>query len=183
MEIEFVNILEVDKDTQMAVREWRNSEEVKKYMFNDTEITIEEHNSWVNSLINNKKNTTFIVFYKNTPVGIVSITNINYVHKTADWGFYIYDTTLRGKGLGKGLLYKLICYAFSGLNLSKLNCEALENNPAVINLYKKFGFIEEGIRRKNIIKDGKRLDVVLLGILKEEWEQKKPEIEELLRKI
>jgi len=38
-------------------------------------------------------------------------------------------------------------------------------------LHKKFGFVEEGIRRKNVIKNNERIDVYLLGILKEEWKQ------------
>ncbi len=169
MDIEFKNILEVDESLQMMVREWRNSADVKKYMYSDHDISVEEHIKWLDSLKNSEKNLAFVVFIDNNPIGIVSIVNINKTHKTSDWGFYIYDTSLRGKGIGTSVLEKLINYAFNSLNIDKLNCEAIITNIQVHKLYQKVGFKEEGIKRKNIIKNGERMDVIQYGLLKSEW--------------
>lgn len=183
MNIEFKNILDVDSELQNTVRDWRNSDDVKKYMFNEQNISTEEHRNWLKSLENSNKSITFVIFYENSPIGIVSLVNINNYHKTADWGFYIFSQENRGKGIGTNVLYKLINYAFNEINIIKLNCEALETNSNVIQLYKKMGFAVEGIRRKNIVKNEQRFDVIMLGILKEEWEFKKPEIELLINRI
>lgn len=169
MKVKLVNILDSRKELQDMVRSWRNSDSVKKYMFNDHTISEEEHCRWIESLRGSQRSISFIIIADKSPVGLVSIVNINPNHLTAEWGFYIYDTSMRGKGIGSLVLYKILEYAFDVLNIEKLNCEALENNPDVIRLYKKFGFLEEGIRRKMILKNGVRLDVVALGMLKEEW--------------
>jgi UDP-4-amino-4,6-dideoxy-N-acetyl-beta-L-altrosamine N-acetyltransferase len=50
-------------------------------------------------------------------------------------------------------------------------------------MHQKFGFELEGVRRKNIIKDGSRIDVVLLGITKEEWKSKRPALEPLIARL
>lgn len=47
-------------------------------------------------------------------------------------------------------------------------------------MHQKFGFELEGVRRKNILKDGNRIDVILLGITKEEWKSKRPALELLI---
>jgi UDP-4-amino-4,6-dideoxy-N-acetyl-beta-L-altrosamine N-acetyltransferase len=50
----------------------------------------------------------------------------------------------------------------------------LEINPAVIKLHQKFGFSIEGMRRENILRNGKRIGVALLGITKSEWQARRP---------
>jgi RimJ/RimL family protein N-acetyltransferase len=73
--------------------------------------------------------------------------------------------------------------AFEEMGITKLNCEVLETNPSVIKLHKKFGFVEEGIRRKNIIKNNARVDVHLLGLLKDEWSKVKPRMQKVVERI
>jgi RimJ/RimL family protein N-acetyltransferase len=46
----------------------------------------------------------------------------------------------------------------------------------IVNLHKKFGFVEEGFRRHNIEKNGERLGVVMLGHTKSDWLSNKYEI-------
>ena len=178
MDIDFINILEVNDEIQSEIRNWRNSEDVKKYMYTDHDISLSEHKTWINSLKETQKNRVFVVFRDKNSIGIVSLNNINHTHKTSDWAYYLCSKDIRGQGLGALIEYKLLNYFFFELNFDKLNCEVLEINPTVIKLHKKFGFKEEGIKRKNIIKNGVRLDVILLGILKDEWVENKKEFEE-----
>ena len=70
----------------------------------------------------------------------------------------------------------MLDHAFGAAALEKLNCEVLEINPAVIKMHQKFGFVIEGVRRENIIRDGKRVSVVLLGITKSEWHTQRPKV-------
>lgn len=60
-------------------------------------------------------------------------------------------------------------YAFSSLNLEKLNCEVLEPMTYVVNLHKKFGFVEKGFRRQIIEKNRERFGVAMLGLTKSDW--------------
>jgi RimJ/RimL family protein N-acetyltransferase len=48
-------------------------------------------------------------------------------------------------------------------------------------MHKSFGFEEEGIYRKHILKNGEFADVVALAILRSDWNKKRPEIEKKLK--
>ena len=179
----FKNILDVDKKLQNMVLNWRNHIDIRKNMYTDTIITLEEHTTWLKSLETTNRTYVYIAYKDNLPIGLVSINNINYTHQHADWAFYLNPNFLSTKGLGTLMEFHFLNYVFNNFEIEKLNCEVLEINPSVIKLHKKFGFTEEGIRRKNIIKEGKRINVYLLGILKEEWNQIKTKFIKIIERL
>ena len=69
------------------------------------------------------------------------------------------------------------------MGLEKLNCEVIETNKAVVSLHKKFGFIEEGFRRENIIKNGMRIGVSLLGLTKSKWMESRASVASKYHKV
>ena len=179
----FNDITTVNQELQLAVREWRNHIDIRKNMYTDNIISVQQHQAWINSLITNKSIKVYIAYKNNDAIGIVSVSNINELHKNADWAFYLNPEFLSTKGLGTLMEYHFINHIFDNFDIEKLNCEVLEINPSVIKLHKKFGFTEEGIRRKNIIKDNERIDVYLLGILKDEWHQIKNKFTKIIERL
>lgn len=179
----FKNITTINPELQLAVREWRNHIDIRKNMYNDDIISTQQHQAWLNSLIDNKSIKVYVAYKNNDAIGIVSISNINQLHKNADWAFYLNPEFLNTKGLGTLMEYHFLNHIFDNFEIEKLNCEVLEINPSVVKLHKKFGFIEEGIRRKNVIKNNSRLDVYLLGILKEEWNQTKSKFTKIIERL
>jgi UDP-4-amino-4,6-dideoxy-N-acetyl-beta-L-altrosamine N-acetyltransferase len=174
--LEFVPILETSESVWEEIRLLRNTDNIRKYMYTDHIIEKDEHLRWLSSLRSSEANKVWVIQYFGKPIGIVSLNNINRRQRTADWAFYIRED-LQGKGLGAAIEFQLIELAFNDEGLEKLNCEVLELNPGVVKLHMKFGFKQEGIRRKNILKEGRRIDVHLLGILKEEWAEIKPQLQ------
>jgi len=179
----FKDITTVNKELQLSVREWRNHIDIRKNMYTDSIISIAQHLSWVRSLSSNDSTKVYIAYHNDQSIGIVSINNINTMYKSADWAFYLNPSFLSSKGLGTLMEYHFLNFIFSNFDIEKLNCEVLSLNPSVIKLHKKFGFIDEGIRRKNIIKEDKRIDVHLLGILKEEWNQIKTKFTKIIERL
>lgn len=164
----FIPIVDASKTIKAQIRNLRNQEDVRKYMYTSHEISEAEHEMWLASLIGNHKQNVFVVMLGGEPAGVVSLNAISSIHKSADWAFYI-DGSLQGKGLGSRIEFWMLDYAFGEAGLEKLNCEVLETNPSVIKMHQKFGFSIEGVRRKNILHNGERIDVVLLGITSSEW--------------
>jgi len=183
--MEFVSLVDASESIQSRIRELRNQENVRKFMYTDHEISTEEHANWIASLRGNKRQQVFAVVRDGIAAGLVSLSAINEQQKHAEWAFYI-DEAMQGAGIGSIIEFKLLDYAFNEAGLEKLNCEVLATNQPVIRLHEKFGFVREGVRRKNVVKNGERIDVVLLGILKDEWivarEKIKPVIERAQRK-
>lgn len=169
MNIEFEDILKVDGSLVELVRNWRNSENVSKYMYTNHYITREEHQQWIRKLKTENTAKTWIIEYNKKPVGLVSLSDIDYINKTVDWGFYIADEDARGKGIGSVALYKLMEYVFDEMKFSRMHTKVLENNHVAIKLYEKFCFKKEGIFKQQLIRDGKYIEVILMGIMQKEW--------------
>jgi UDP-4-amino-4,6-dideoxy-N-acetyl-beta-L-altrosamine N-acetyltransferase len=72
-------------------------------------------------------------------------------------------------------------YVFDELKLEKLCCEVLAFNKGVVEMHRRFGFVQEGLFRKHIWKRSEFQDVVCLAILQEEWAAARPQQEEKLR--
>lgn len=77
--------------------------------------------------------------------------------------------TDRQKGYGSQALTMLLRFASAELNLFRVSAAVQEYNEAGIALLKKFGFIEEVRRRKALDRDGRRWDMLIFGLLKDEW--------------
>jgi len=180
--MEFRDILDTDQATRDQVRVLRNHVDVRRFMYSDHEITPDEHANWLASLVGNARQRVFVVMLEGAVAGIVSLNAINATHRSADWAFYL-DPALQGKGLGSLVEFWLLDHAFNEAGLEKLNCEVLASNAAVVKMHQKFGFVIEGVRRENILKDGVRLDVVLLGITRGEWLAQRPGMLGLIERL
>ncbi|WP_426203851.1 UDP-4-amino-4,6-dideoxy-N-acetyl-beta-L-altrosamine N-acetyltransferase [Pseudomonas sp. TWP3-1] len=180
--MQFIPLTDASPTIQAHVRTLRNQEDVRKYMYTSHEISEQEHANWLSSLKGNARQQVFAVIKDELTVGVVSLNAINAQHKSADWAFYL-DVNLQGKGLGSVIEFWMLDYAFDVVGLEKLNCEVLASNSAVVKMHQKFGFEVEGVRRQNVVKDGARVDVVLLGITKAEWLEKRPALVRAIERI
>lgn len=169
------NLTALTLEQQLQIREVRNQVGVRSVMYTEQEIGINEHLQWVNRLKSDKKQIVFVVLNEqNNAIGVVSVNALDMLHKKADWEIYL-DKNERG-GLGAALEYNFIEYVFNVLGVEKLNCEVIETNETVVRMHKKFCFIEEGFRKENIEKNGKRIGVYFLGLTKTNWLENKKEI-------
>jgi RimJ/RimL family protein N-acetyltransferase len=65
----------------------------------------------------------------------------------------------------------ILRYAFAELGLARVSLEAFAANRRAIRSYEKAGFTLEGVQRDWARRDGRRADVVTMGILREEYQQ------------
>jgi RimJ/RimL family protein N-acetyltransferase len=75
----------------------------------------------------------------------------------------------RCKGYGTQALRMLLRIAFAELNLFRVSAIVPEYNVIAIALLKKFGFVQEVCRRQSLERDGRRWDLYVFGLLKDEW--------------
>lgn len=68
----------------------------------------------------------------------------------------------QNKGIGSLLMDKLINLSES-LNIIRLELCVFRDNYKAINLYKKFGFKEEGIKVKSALKNGEYIDEIMMA--------------------
>jgi RimJ/RimL family protein N-acetyltransferase len=83
------------------------------------------------------------------------------------------------KGYGTDAMLVILGYAFQELNLRRVTLSVSAYNPRAIRSYEKAGFVHEGRSRNFFLRDGKRWDIVFMGILREEWQAIKQQAEYL----
>lgn len=160
-----------EADLEMVMR-WRMLPEVTKYMYTDPQLTIEQQRAWYQRVSASERDRVWIIELVEglQPIGVLSLSEIDWTNRRCAWAYYIGETSARGIGLAKSLELNVYAYVFETLGLNKLWCEVFAFNDRVVALHEKFGSKVEGVARQHICKNGEYLDVVRMGILKAEWE-------------
>ncbi|MEP0264172.1 GNAT family N-acetyltransferase [Dokdonia sp.] len=80
-------------------------------------------------------------------IGLIDLFDFDPHNARAGVGILIEEEGNRGKGYGKEALELTVCYCKSHLKMHQLYANILEDNLASIQLFKKNGFVEVGIKR------------------------------------
>ena len=172
--LKLVDIEESDLETLM---QWRMLPEVTNYMFTDPQLTLKMQKKWLDSINSDPTCKHWIIELEDTKIGAVYLTNIDFQNSRCSWGYYIADPSIRGRGYGKQLEYNIFDFVFDELGLNKLISEVLAFNQRVIKIKETCGSQIEGILRQHIKKDQNYHDVVVMGILRDEWLERRSEID------
>lgn len=145
---------------------WRNHPDVRRYMFTQHEITLDEHQRWFEGALLDPKKHLLIFEPDQQPLGFVNFTEtLN--GGISDWGFYISPNA--PKGSGRQLGHAALNHAFGQLKLHKVCAQALAYNERSIQFHQSLGFQREGSLRDQHF-DGKRYHhIIQFGLLSCEW--------------
>ncbi len=105
------------------------------------------------------------------PIGTCGLHEIEWKNRKATAGIAIGEKDFWSKGYGTEAARLIIEYAFNQLNLHRLGTSVYDFNERSIGMQKKVGFQVEGRRRQAIFKNGRYVDEIVLGILREEWKK------------
>jgi len=106
----------------------------------------------------------------NRLLGDININVIyNWGSRDAFVGIGIYERENWGKGYGTDAMRLIVQFGFIELNLRRITLTVFEYNPRAIRSYEKAGFQHEGRLRGALLKDGKRWDMLYMGILRDDW--------------
>jgi len=123
-------------------------------------------------LISAKKEKMFAVrLLKNDELlGNIGFNSVDLLNRTAVIGIMLGNPNYQRKGYGVEAVKLILDYGFSFLNLRNISLSVFEYNEAAYNLYKKAGFKEVGRLRKAVEIMGKTYDVIIMDMLKEEFQ-------------
>ena len=123
-------------------------------------------------LISVKKEKMFAVrlLENDELLGNVGFKSVGEIHRTAEMGIMLGNPKYQRKGYGMEAINLLLDYGFSFLNLRNISLNVFEYNEVAYKLYKKIGFKEAGRLRKAVEILGKTYDVIIMDMLKEEFQ-------------
>lgn len=167
-----------DRDRILA---WRNSDDVRPFMYTDHLISPQEHARWFAGLEGDERRRYWIIELGGKPVGLANLYDIDRPNQRCAWAYYLADPAVRGLGVGSYVEFWVLEYVFEGIKFAKLWCEVLASNEAVWRLHETFGFVIEANFRGHVIKDRARANVFGLGLLAADWRARRPVMAERLR--
>lgn len=103
---------------------------------------------------------------------MVYLLNINWLSRSGELGLMIGEKSLHRKGIGEFATRQMLDHAFFDLNLQRVYLTTLARNTIAIRLYKKVGFVEEGLLRQAAFKRGRFDDVTFMSCLAEDYTKK-----------
>jgi RimJ/RimL family protein N-acetyltransferase len=104
-----------------------------------------------------------------TPIGFFGINWIVPYHRLAMLGAKIGDPAYWGGGYGTDALLLVVDYAFDWLDLRKIWLMTMGLNARVVRQMEKVGFTLEGRQREATWADGAWTDILVYGLLRDEW--------------
>jgi len=134
-------------------------------------VTEEQHQAWFDAVQRRPDVRIFAIRLRESGklIGSCQLHSIHDVHRSAELQIRLGEAAERDHGYGTEALRLLLDVAFKGLNLHRVSLHVFSTNAVAIRLYEKIGFVQEGVLRKAAHIDGRNLNVIVMGILREEY--------------
>ena len=137
--IKLLNFIDLELEEKEMILKWRNHPEIRKWMYNQDEIKLEEHLNFIESLKSRKDKLYFLVKKEEEFIGVIDFLDLD--KKEIFYGIYS-NPNSKIMGVGRILNEISIDFAFNSLKAHKLKLEVFEDNIQVRNLHKKYKFRE-----------------------------------------
>ena len=101
-------------------------------------------------------------------LGTIIPHSYNERHGRIEVGFWLVRDA-RGRGVGSRAVTLAVSWAFQALGVARVEMTTLPDNAGALALAAALGFTREGVMRSRNFERGRRVDVVMLGVLRDEW--------------
>lgn len=108
----------------------------------------------------------------NEPIGDIALNDIDHLNRSASIRIAIFNKEYWGNGYGTEAMSLLLEHGFENLNLHRVGLDVFSFNKRGIKSYEKLGFKQEGIIRDKLFYDGEYHDLIMMGVLKEEFNKR-----------
>jgi RimJ/RimL family protein N-acetyltransferase len=103
-------------------------------------------------------------------IGLAELDGIAWTHGEGWLGIGLGYRSYWGQGYGTDATRLILRFGFTELNLHRISLTVFDYNVRAIQVYTKLGFVEEGRAREFLQRDGRRWDMVFMGLLRSEWQ-------------
>ena len=160
------------EDTEQFLR-MRNHPDVNRWFVFRREITAEEHIAWINEHLTTSGDCRQFMIYAPHEdglsyyiIGCTNLKNIDLIAGSAEYGVFIADPNVRGKGYGTETLSLMIKYAFEHLGLKSVLSRVFTDNIPSFTHFERGGFTVIKELKDVICTDGTKADMYLMELRK-----------------
>lgn len=165
-----IYLREVELGDLASINKWRNDYELVSFLganyFFISEVI--DRKWYDNYLANRDKNVRLAIIEteSNTLIGLVNLTGIHAINRSAEFSIMIGEKDYWSKSYGSIAVKKMVEHGFNDLNLHRIYLTVLSDNIRAIKSYEKSGFKSEGVLRDSVFKGGDYHDMVIMSRLK-----------------
>jgi RimJ/RimL family protein N-acetyltransferase len=170
-----IRLRAITRDDLPKFVEWLNDPDVIYGLMVRIPFSLEEEQTWFEGLAKLPQAERPLVIEIQQAgewrmIGNTSFHNISTVDHAAEFGIMVGDKTVWNQGYGSEAAKLMLQHGFENLNLHRIYLRVYENNPRAIRSYEKVGYVHEGRMRQAVYKNGKFEDVLLMSVLRSEWD-------------
>ena len=130
----------VHEDIEM-LRVWRNEDGIRHCFVDNNLITPDQQAQWFERYKTDVTDFMFISEYKNEPVGVSALYNLDFNNKVCEFGrLMLGNIHLRGLGLGKRITFLTTRLGFESLGLRRIYLEVFKDNVSAKRIYEALGY-------------------------------------------
>lgn len=132
--------------------------------------TEDEITAYVNRIVKDDSRYDFLIINSEGQIiGESVINEIDSDTKIANFRICIFKSNNFGNGVGSEVIPMTLKFGFEELKLHRIELEVFSFNKRAYRAYLRAGFIEEGRMREAELIDGEYCDVIIMGILRNEY--------------
>ncbi len=152
-----------------AILRWRADPDVARELFSERPPTREEHLAWLATLGERRREYVILALPERVPVGTIGLSQIDHVHRNAEYGILLGEPAYRGRGFARAASRMLLQTAFADWGLHRVSLRVRDRNERARRLYESMGFRLEGVLREQARRGAGYEDVLIMGLLESEW--------------
>jgi RimJ/RimL family protein N-acetyltransferase len=154
---------------------WLNDPEVQAGLSLFLPFSLREEQNWYEEMLKGPADQHVLVIEicegeTWAPAGTCGFHAIDWRNRFAELGIAIGDKVYWNQGYGTEVVRLLLQHGFQTLNLHRIFLRVFANNPRAIRSYEKAGFVHEGRLRQSEFKHGEYVDVLIMSVLRPDWE-------------
>jgi len=152
---------------------WFNDPDVRRHLLMYEPMSRAKEERWFEEHLSRKDEFLFAIEVKEgkdwVHIGNLGLHKIDWKNRVATFGIVIGEKTYWDRGYGTKAVRTALKYAFFELGVNRVELETFSFNRRAIRCFEKAGFRHEGTRRQALYRDGRYHDILIMGILKEEF--------------
>jgi len=163
-----------DPDDAILFCQGENDPDIRETLFLAFPVNVDQIRARIIAQINSQNAVLLTITNKatNTAIGQTAFFRIDPISRSAIFYLALLDKSQWSQGLGTEATQLMVDYGFNTLNLHRIQLHVFKDNEAAVRIYTKIGFQTEGVLRDAMYHHGKYCDFLVMGCLKNEWNQK-----------
>ena len=169
-----VRLRPLTDDDVPVLRRWLNDPDVRHWLHLSEDppelMTLEAHRERWEHIRDDPAHIAWCIETEEAqPIGHLGLLEIHSLHRRAELALSIGEKEYWSRGYGTDAVRAALRYAFQELGLRRVYLITDEDNLRAIRCYEKCGFRREGLLRAHRLRYGRPLNMVIMGVLREEW--------------